>query len=244
MGVGILSLFQQIFPTQESNWGFLHCGQILYQLSYLRSPFQNFPRKTKEERFVDQGEGGCNFIPLNWENRERMDVVAGMDAQVSALLLQLYLTLCDPTDCSPLGSSVHGISQAGMLEWVAVSFSSRSSWYRDRIWVSWIAGRLFIDTHANLWHKSSLGSSLVVQWFGLGDPNAGGPGSIHGQGAVSYMPQLRVHMSQLRPWTTRRKKKSIWDVDHLSGCLSLRQVRASFLLFRGGMEPSCSWSHM
>ena len=56
-----------------------------------------------------------------------MDVVAGMDAQVSALLLQLYLTLCDPTDCSPLGSSVHGISQAGMLEWVAVSFSSRSS---------------------------------------------------------------------------------------------------------------------
>ena len=33
-GVGSLSLLQQIFPTQELNWGLLHCRQILYQLSY------------------------------------------------------------------------------------------------------------------------------------------------------------------------------------------------------------------
>ena len=33
-GEGSLSLLQQIFPTQESNWGLLHCRQILYQLSY------------------------------------------------------------------------------------------------------------------------------------------------------------------------------------------------------------------
>ena len=33
-GVGSLSLLQGIFPTQESNWGLLHCGQILYQLSW------------------------------------------------------------------------------------------------------------------------------------------------------------------------------------------------------------------
>ena len=33
-GVSSLSLFQQIFPTQELNWGLLHCRQILYQLSY------------------------------------------------------------------------------------------------------------------------------------------------------------------------------------------------------------------
>ena len=37
-GVGSLSLFQQIFPTQESNQGFLHCRWILYQLSYQESP--------------------------------------------------------------------------------------------------------------------------------------------------------------------------------------------------------------
>ena len=33
-GVGSLFLLQQLFPTQESNWGLLHCRQILYQLSY------------------------------------------------------------------------------------------------------------------------------------------------------------------------------------------------------------------
>ena len=33
-GVGSLSLLQDIFPTQESNWGLLHCRRILYQLSY------------------------------------------------------------------------------------------------------------------------------------------------------------------------------------------------------------------
>ena len=40
-GVGSLSLLQQIFPTQESNWGLLHCKRILYQLSYEGSPWYN-----------------------------------------------------------------------------------------------------------------------------------------------------------------------------------------------------------
>ena len=37
-GVGRLSLLQGIFPTQHSNWGLLHCRQILYQLSYQARP--------------------------------------------------------------------------------------------------------------------------------------------------------------------------------------------------------------
>ena len=40
-------------------------------------------------------------------------------------------TLCDPIDCSPPGSSVHGIFQARVLEWVAISFSRGSSQPRD-----------------------------------------------------------------------------------------------------------------
>ena len=40
---------------------------------------------------------------------------------------QLCLTLCDPMDCSPLGSSVHGILQARILQWVAISSSRGSS---------------------------------------------------------------------------------------------------------------------
>jgi len=38
------------------------------------------------------------------------------------------LSLCHPMDCSPPGSSVHGILQAGILEWVAIPFSKGSSW--------------------------------------------------------------------------------------------------------------------
>ena len=52
-------------------------------------------------------------------------------------------TLCDPMDCSLPGSSVHGIFQARVLEWVAVSFSRRSSQPRDWTRVSCIAGKHF-----------------------------------------------------------------------------------------------------
>ena len=51
-------------------------------------------------------------------------------------------TLCDPMDCS-LPGSIHEIFQARILEWVAISFSRRSSRPRDRTWVSRIAGRRF-----------------------------------------------------------------------------------------------------
>ena len=50
---------------------------------------------------------------------------------VCVLVAQSCLTLCDPIDCSPPGSSVHGILQARILEWVAIPFSRRSSQARD-----------------------------------------------------------------------------------------------------------------
>ena len=62
---------------------------------------------------------------------------------VVVLVSQSCLTLCDPTDCSPPGSSVCGILQARILEWVAIPFSRGSFWCRDRIQVSCIAGRFF-----------------------------------------------------------------------------------------------------
>ena len=51
--------------------------------------------------------------------------------------------LCDPLDCSLPGSSVHGISQARILKWVAISFSRRSSQPRDWTQISHIVGRRF-----------------------------------------------------------------------------------------------------
>ena len=59
------------------------------------------------------------------------------------LVAQSCPTLCDPMDCSPLGSSVHGILQARILEWVAISFSRGSSWPRDQTQASCIAGQFF-----------------------------------------------------------------------------------------------------
>ena len=52
-------------------------------------------------------------------------------------------TLCDPMDCSLSGSSVYGIFQARVLEWIAISFSRGCSWPRNRTRVSHIAGRHF-----------------------------------------------------------------------------------------------------
>ena len=56
--------------------------------------------------------------------------------------LRAYPTLANPMDFSPPSSSIHGISQARILEWVAISFSRGSSQPRDRTWVSCIAVRL------------------------------------------------------------------------------------------------------
>ena len=56
---------------------------------------------------------------------------------------QSCLTFCDPMNYSLPGSSLHGIFQARVLEWVVISSSRRSSWPRDRTWVSSIVGRYF-----------------------------------------------------------------------------------------------------
>ena len=58
---------------------------------------------------------------------------------VLCLVTHSHLTLCSPMDCSPPSSSVHGIFQARILEWVAISYSRGSSWLRDRTRVSCIS---------------------------------------------------------------------------------------------------------
>ena len=62
---------------------------------------------------------------------------------VCVLITQSCLTLWHPMDCSPPDSSVHGILQARILEWVAIPFSRRSSWPRNRTQVSCITGGFF-----------------------------------------------------------------------------------------------------
>ena len=60
-------------------------------------------------------------------------------ACIHAKSLQSYPTLCDPVDSSPPGSSVHGILQERILEWVAMPSSRGSSRPRDQTCVSYIS---------------------------------------------------------------------------------------------------------
>ena len=75
------------------------------------------------------------FIPFRYPVRQKV--------LVKVLAAQLCLTLCNPMDCSPPGSSVHGILQVRILEWVAIPFPRGSSHPRYQNQVSCISGRFF-----------------------------------------------------------------------------------------------------
>ena len=73
---------------------------------------------------------------------------------------QWCLTLWDPMDCSLPGSSLHGILQARVLEWVAISFSRGSSQLRERTGVSHIPGKCF-----NLWATREAQANQTWTYF-------------------------------------------------------------------------------
>ena len=104
-----------------------------------------------------------------------------MKSLVEVLVDQWCLALCDPMDCSPPGSSVHGISQARILEWAAISFSRGPSQPRDQtsnLWVScigrqilysWAPGKLdrWVINHVKiLWRESFSPPILILSWRG------------------------------------------------------------------------------
>ena len=75
------------------------------------------------------------------------------------------LTLCDPLDCSPPGSSIHGILQASIMEYAAFPFSRGSSWPRNQTSVSWIYSRIKIRSLIVIFecHSQWLVLNLIVQ---------------------------------------------------------------------------------
>ena len=72
--------------------------------------------------------------PSNYWNENKMP--GNQRERKESEAAQSCPALCDPMDCSPPVSSVHGIFQAGVLEWVAISSSGGSSRPRDQTWVS------------------------------------------------------------------------------------------------------------
>ena len=84
------------------------------------------------------------------------------------LLLQSYLTLCDPMDCNPPGSSVHEILQARILEWVDMPFSRVSSRPRDRMHT--LAGMFFTTsaTWEDICQKKMFRQSCKLMYLKFG----------------------------------------------------------------------------
>ena len=81
-------------------------------------------------------------------------------SDTSVKVAQSFLTLCDPMDCSLPGSSVLGILQAEILEWVAIPFCRASSQPRDRTEVSHVAGGFF-----TVWATRKAQTILVCSSF-------------------------------------------------------------------------------
>ena len=76
----------------------------------------------------------ANTLGWLWTDKSEVKIINLTFVNI-LVCAQSCLTLCNPMDCSPPGSSVHEISQAGILEQVAISYSSGSFQSRDQTWV-------------------------------------------------------------------------------------------------------------
>ena len=178
------SLLQGIFPNQGSNSGFLHCRQILtaepsrkpkvkvkgaqscpilcdltdytvhgiLQARILEWVAVPFFRGSSQPRVWTQVSSIARGFFTSWATGE---------AQVSSSACsdtQSGPTLCDPMDCSPPGSSVHGILQARIMEWAAICYSRGSSAPRDRAHISYVSctGRQILYTPVPPWKPPHL----------------------------------------------------------------------------------------
>ena len=119
--MGSLSPLQQIFPTQELNRGLLHFRWILYQLSHcllLLSRFSHVRLCATPQTAAHQAPPSLGFSRQeHWSGLHIL--LQRMKVKSESEVAQSCLTLSDPMDCRLPGSSVHGIFQARVLEWVA-----------------------------------------------------------------------------------------------------------------------------
>ena len=124
------------------------------------------------------GEEGSLVCCSPWGHKEsdtterlnnNKDLTVLISTKVKMLVTQSCPTLCDLTDCSLPGFSVHGISQARILRWVAITFSRGSSWPRDPTWVSCITGRFFTVlvsiVYYNGWYSCNMVQRTDYNWL-------------------------------------------------------------------------------
>ena len=95
-------------------------------LAFLYTTNEKSEREIKEIIPFNTVTKRIKYLGINLP-KETKDLYAENYACMHVKSLQSCVTLCDPMDCSPPGSSVHGILQARILEWFPISFSRGSS---------------------------------------------------------------------------------------------------------------------
>ena len=78
------------------------------------------------------------------------------------LVTESCLTLCNPMDCGPPGSSVYGIFQARILEWVAISYSRGSSWPKDGTCVSCIGRQILYHSAPTEYVSFNFMAAIII----------------------------------------------------------------------------------
>ena len=126
-------------PSQPRNQTGVSCTAGGFFISWTTGHMDNYFLPIWMSNSVNKGYYFQEMVPYLQLNTQKVCI----PIVVVMLVTQLCPTLYHPIDCSPPGSSVHGILQARILEWVAIPFSTWSSWPRGRTQLSQIAGRFF-----------------------------------------------------------------------------------------------------
>ena len=148
------STFAWKIPWMEETGGLQSMGSLrvgqdcatslsLFTFMYWRRKWQPTPVFLPGE---SQGWGtlvGCRLWGCTESDTTEATQQQQQQHECESEVTQSCPTLCHPMDCSLLESSAHGISQARILEWVAVSFSREFSQPMDQTWVFHTVGRCF-----------------------------------------------------------------------------------------------------
>ena len=143
------------------------------------------------------------------------------------LVTQLCPTLCNPMDHDPQGSSIHGILQARILDWVAISFSRGSSQPRDQTRVSCIAGRFFtVWTIRVIFAAAAAAAKSPQSCPTLWDPIDGSP---LGSSRLLY------------PWNSPGKNTGLSCHALLQGIFLIQESNQVSCIAGGFFTTSASW---
>ena len=162
----------------------------------------------------------------------------GHEKVLESEITQTYPTLCDPIDCSSPGSSIHGIFQAIVLEWVAISFSRGSSRSRDQTQVSRI-----VDRHFTIWNTKEVYQGHQP-WIFIGRNGA------EAEATILWAPDEKSQLIGKDPdagkdW--RREEKKATE-DEMVGChhrLNGHEFEKTLGVGdgQGGLACCSSWGH-